>query len=116
LVRELERKLPAASPAKYAHEIEIYQRILAQKKNSTNKIYSIHEPHVHCISKGKDHRKYEFGSKASIVVTKNSGIVVGAVSFSQNVYDGHTLSEALTQSAELVGRRAKVAICDRGYR
>lgn len=68
------------------------------------------------MSKGKDHKKYEFGSKASIVVTKNSGVIVGAVSFSQNVYDGHTLPESLTQSAELVGRRAKVAICDRGYR
>ena len=116
LVRELERKLPAASLSKYANEINIYQRILNQKKNSTNKIYSIHEPQVYCISKGKDHRKYEFGSKASIVMTKTSGVIVGAVSFSQNVYDGHTLPEVLTQSAELVGRRAKVAICDRGYR
>jgi IS5 family transposase len=116
LIRELERKLPAASLLKYANEINIYQRILNQKKNSTHKIYSIHEPQVYCISKGKDHKKYEFGSKASIVVTKNSGIIVGAVSFSQNTYDGHTLPEALMQSAELVGRRAKVAICDRGYR
>ena len=49
-------------------------------------------------------------------MTKNSGVIVGAVSFSQNTYDGHTLPKALAQSAELVGRRAKVAICDRGYR
>ena len=116
LIRELERKLPAASLSKYANEITIYQRILNQKKNSTHKIYSIHEPQVYCISKGKDHKKYEFGSKASIVMTKNSGIIVGAVSFSQNAYDGHTLPEALMQSADLVGRRAKVAICNRGYR
>jgi len=71
---------------------------------------------VYCISKGKDHKKYEFGSKSSIVLTKNSGIIVGAVSFSKNLYDGHTLPQALKQSEELVGRRAKVAICDRGYR
>ena len=116
LIRELESKLPAASLSKYANEIDIYQRILNQKKNSTHKIYSIHEPQVYCISKGKDHKKYEFGSKASIVMTKNSGVIVGAVSFSQNTYDGHTLPEALMQSADLVGRRAKVAICDRGYR
>ena len=116
LLRELERKLPAASLLRYAHDLEIYQRILNQKKNSKNKIYSIHEPQVYCISKGKDHKKYEFGSKSSIVLTKNSGIIVGAVSFSKNVYDGHTLPEVLKQSEELVGRRAKVAICDRGYR
>ena len=49
-------------------------------------------------------------------MTKNSGIITGAVSFPNNIYDGHTLPEALRQSKELVGRRAKVAICDRGYR
>jgi IS5 family transposase len=116
LLRELERKLPAASLLKYAHDLKIYQQILNQEKNSKNKIYSIHEPHVYCISKGKDHKKYEFGSKSSIVLTKNSGIIVGAVSFSKNMYDGHTLPEALRQTEELVGCRAKVAICDRGYR
>ena len=116
LIRELERKLPPASLLTYAQEIEIYKRILSQERKSKNKIYSIHEPQVYCISKGKDHKKYEFGSKASIVMTKNSGIIVGAVSFSKNIYDGHTLPEALKQSEALVGRRAKVAICDRGYR
>ena len=116
LIRELERKLPPASLLTYAQEIEIYKRILSQERKSKKKIYSIHEPQVYCISKGKDHKKYEFGSKASIVMTKNSGIVVGAVSFPNNIYDGHTLPEALKQSEALVGRRAKVAICDRGYR
>ena len=116
LVRELERKLPASSLHQYDRELEIFQRVLSQEKNSKNKIYSIHEPEVYCISKGKDHKKYEFGSKSSIVTTKNSGILVGAVSFSKNIYDGHTLPEALRQSEELVGRRATVAICDRGYR
>ena len=116
LVRELERKLPASSLGRYSQEIALFQTIVAQKRNSTNKIYSIHEPQVYCISKGKDHKKYEFGSKASIAVTKNSGIIVGAVHFSTNIYDGHTLPATLTQTTELVGRRPTVAICDRGYR
>ena len=116
LVRELERKLPASSLGRYSREIALFQKILEQKRNSTNKIYSIHEPQVYCISKGKDHKKYEFGSKASIAVTKNSGIIVGAVHFSTNIYDGHTLPETLTQTTELVGSRPTVAICDRGYR
>jgi IS5 family transposase len=116
LVRELERKLPASSLGRYAQEISIFQKILAQKQKSTNKIYSIHEPQVYCISKGKDHKKYEYGSKASIVVTKRSGIIVGAVHFSTNIYDGHTLSDTLIHTTELVGRRPTVAICDRGYR
>ena len=116
LVREIERKLQASSLGKYSQEISIFQQILKQEQNSTNKIYSIHEPQVYCISKGKDHKKYEYGSKASIVVTKNSGIIVGAVHFSKNKYDGHTLPETLKQTTELVGRKPKVAICDRGFR
>ena len=116
LVRELERKLPASSLGRYCQEIALFQKIVAQKRNSTNKIYSIHEPQVYCINKGKEHKKYEYGSKASIVVTKNSGIIVGAVNFSKNDYDGHTLPEALKQTKELVGKRPDVAICDRGYK
>jgi IS5 family transposase len=116
LLREIERKLPASSLGRYSQEIKIFQQILEQNKDSTDKIYSIHEPQVYCISKGKDHKKYEYGSKASIVVTKNSGIIVGAVHFSKNKYDGHTLPETLKQTTELVGRRPKVAICDRGFR
>jgi IS5 family transposase len=116
LVRELERKLPASILARYAEEIKLFQQILAQKKDNKNKIYSIHEPQVYCINKGKEHKKYEYGSKASIVVTKNSGIIVGAVNFSKNDYDGHTLPEALKQTKELVGKRPDVAICDRGYK
>lgn len=116
LIRDLERKLPASALARYAEETKLFQQILGQKKDSKNKIYSIHEPQVYCISKGKEHKKYEYGSKASIVVTKNSGIIVGAVNFSKNHYDGHTLPEALKQTKELVGKRPDVAICDRGYK
>jgi len=33
----------------------------------------------YAINKGKDHKGYEFGTKASIATTKESGIIVGAV-------------------------------------
>ena len=46
LVRELERKLPASSLGRYSQEIALFQTIVAQTKNSTNKIDSIHEPQV----------------------------------------------------------------------
>jgi IS5 family transposase len=59
LVRELERKLPAGM---HAAELILFKKALAQKRNDTGKIYSLHEPHVQCISKGKEHKKYEFGS------------------------------------------------------
>lgn len=116
LVRELKRKLPESVLVNYLERIEIFEKVLDQKKNSKDKIYSLHEPQVYCMSKGKEHKKFEFGSKASIVVTKDSGIIVGAVHIPENRYDAHTLPETLAQTYELVGRRPKVAICDRGYR
>jgi IS5 family transposase len=102
--------------AHYAGELSVFQQVLHQTRDSTNKIYSLHEPQVYCISKGKEHKKYEFSSKTSIAVTKNSGIIVGAVHFSTNTYDGHTLPETVRHTTELVGRRPTVAICDKGFR
>ena len=37
--------------------------VLTQKRYDKNKIYSLYEPEVSCISKGKAHKKYEFGAK-----------------------------------------------------
>ncbi|MRX78982.1 IS5 family transposase [Pedobacter petrophilus] len=111
MVRELERNLPEGA---YAEEIELFNRVLAQKKADKNKIYSLHEPDVKCISKGKEHKKYEFGNKVSIVYTQNTGVIVGAMGF-RNEYDGHTLETVLDQHEKLTGRRAKSATVDRRY-
>lgn len=116
MVRELERKMSKEQKRKYEETIELFNKILRQKQNDKEKIYSIHEPEVYCISKGKEHKKYEFGSKASVVMTKRSGIIVGAYSLEKNDYDGHTLPKALDQCQELRGLRPTVAIADRGYK
>ena len=87
-----------------------------QKRKDKNKIYSLHEPEVYCISKGKEHKKYEFGSKVCLAMTKTTGIIVGAVSFKENTYDGHTLPKLLSQLKELVGKTPEVAIYDRGFK
>ena len=112
LVRELERKLPSGE---FTTELELFKKVLAQEKSSKNKIYSLHEPEVYCISKGKAHKKYEFGCKASVVLTQNTGIIVGAMSFKNNVYDGHTLEEVLQQTPDLTGSTPKTAAVDRSY-
>ena len=112
LVRELERNLPPDS--KHLVNLEWYKKVLAQKRTDKDKIYSLHEPETCCISKGKEHRKYEFGNKASFVKT-NSGVIVGAMGF-RNEYDGHTLEAALKQVGDLVGKLPKLATVDRGYR
>lgn len=113
LVRELERKLPDDS---FEEELEIFNKVLLQEKNSKNKIYSLHEPEVYCMSKGKAHKKYEFGCKGSIVLGQKSGIILGAMTFKTNVYDGHTLVDVLDQVEHLTGKRPKTATVDRGYK
>ncbi len=116
LLRELERKLSDGAKKAYSKELCVMNRVMEQKKDSKNKIYSLHEPEVSCIAKGKEHKKYEFGSKASILITKKSGIIVGAKNFQGNPYDGNTLEPALEQSERLRGIKAEKALVDEGYR
>ena len=68
------------------------------------------------MSKGKEHKKYEFGTNASLAMTKTHGVIVAAVAHEANQYDGHTLPEVLDQAEAITDQRAKVAIVDRGYR
>ncbi len=114
LVRELDRKLAAGNP--FRIKLNLFEKILAQKKDGKQKIYSIHEPHVQCIGKGKEHKKYEFGSKASIMTTKNSGVIIGAINIEKNDYDAHTLHPAIEQQQRLTGITLKNNFVDRGYR
>ena len=116
LMRDLERKLPVEVYSRYSELFTVFERVMSQEKNSSNKVYSLHEPGVYCVGKGKEHKKYEFGAKASIAVTKNSGIIVGAVSHPHNLHDSKTLIGIISQSSELRGQCPEVAICDRGYR
>ncbi len=113
LVRELERKLP---PNLHQSTLTLFKKVLAQKKMDSNKIYSLHEPHVQCISKGKEHKKYEFGSKVSIITTKNTGVIIGAINIEKNVHDSKTLKPALEQQQRLTGIILKNNFVDRGYR
>jgi IS5 family transposase len=95
----------------------ILKKVFSQRKNDKQKVYSIHEPQTQCIAKGKSYKKYEFGNKVSLMITKCSQIIVGVLSFSKNPYDGDTLDPALKQLETLHnGYLPKQIIADRGYR
>ena len=113
LVREVERHLPAQS--NYNKDLELLKGVLSQKRNDSGKIYSLHEPEVQCIAKGKEHKKYEFGNKVSLVHTQTTGVIVGALGF-RNEYDGHTLEKTLEQTTRLTGQAPETATVDRGYK
>lgn len=117
LMRELRRELPQCCLFEhYQKDFLLYERILKQKIKDTHKIYSLHEPQVYCIGKGKDHKQYEYGSKASIASTAKGNLIVGVVSHEQNLHDSHTLPEILHHVETSRGKAAKQAVCNRGYR
>ena len=103
---------------------EVLTDTTVQEKNITfptdvklqKKIYSIHQPQVSCIAKGKEHRKYEFGNKVSITKTRKSGIIIGIMSFCGNPFDGDTLAPQLAQVERITGHKPETGIVDRGYR
>ena len=88
----------------------------AADPKTKDKLYSLHEADVDCISKGKAHRRYEFGTKVGIVCTQKEGFVVGMRSYPGNPYDGHTLDDMLQQAQTITGVDIKDAVVDLGYR
>ncbi len=116
LMRELQRKLPADILAPQKDNFALYARVLAQQPQDKNKIYSLHEPDIYCVGKGKDHKKYEYGRKASIVSTITDQIIVGVHSHDDHEHDSKTLNDAIKAAESNRKQKIKLAVVDRGYR
>ncbi len=116
LIRDLTRKMNQEQLQKYQERFELFLKVTKQKQKDKEKIYSLHEQHIYAIAKGKDHKKYEYGTKASIVLTSKSGIIIGAVAHNKNIHDSKTLEDALNSANKNRTKPIKEAICDRGYR
>ncbi len=115
VVRDIERKTDVVTP-ELKDALTQAKRLLKQQRNDSHKLYSLHEPHVSCISKGKAHKKYEFGNKVSVCVTNKENFIIVTQGLEGNPYDGHTLKGALDQVTELTGTRPDRCYVDRGYR
>ncbi len=77
--------------------------MLTQKRDDKNKLYSLHAPEVECIAKGKNHKKYEFGSKVSVATTSRSNFIVGIQSLDRNQYDAiPVLSQRSSPKAKMM--------------
>jgi len=116
LIRDLTRKMNQEQLQKYQERFELFLKVTKQKQKDKDKIYSLHEQHIYAIAKGKDHKKYEYGTKASIVLTSKSGIIIGATAHKKNIHDSKTLQDALNSANKNRTKPIKEAICDRGYR
>jgi transposase, IS5 family len=115
LIRDIQRKGPTADEG-LAEVLAKAERLRRQQPQDTHKLYSWHEPEVQCISKGKAHRRYEFGQKVALATTNRSNWIVGAKLFANNPYDGHTLGATLAAVQSITGVAVADAYVDKGYR
>jgi transposase, IS5 family len=119
VIRDIERKALASGTelsGRLPEYLERAIRIHRQQRADKHKLYSMQAPEVECISKGKEHKKYEFGCKVSVVTTSRRGWVVGIAAQHGNPYDGHTLKAAHAQVAKLTGVTPEEIFIDKGYR
>ncbi len=74
VVRDLERKTASwdAKPEALAH------RLLTQQRTGTQELYSLHAPEVECLTKGKAHKRYEFGVKVGVVASLKKPFILAA--------------------------------------
>ena len=116
LLRELCRKLPNEILEREAERFALYEQVLNQQPQDKNKVYSLHEPDVYCVGKGKDHKPYEYGRKASVVSTVKSQIIVGVESHDEHIHDSKTLKSVLAMANSHRKSDIELAVVDRGYR
>ncbi len=118
VVRDIERKTAGDEALSniFSEPLSLAQRVLNQRRQDKNKLYSLHAPEVECIAKGKAHKKYEFGCKVSIAATSRECFVVGMKAHHGNPYDGHTLKDAVLQAESITDLKAKEIYVDRGYK
>jgi IS5 family transposase len=116
VLREIERQVEKPE-GELKKLLETARKLHVQQRHDKKKIYSVHEPEVECIAKGKAGKKYEYGNKVSVAVSSQGGWFVGSKSFTGNPYDGHTLAEQMKQVEELLGsKKIKEVHVDMGYR
>src|SRR5690606_13250679 len=118
LIRELERNFNEQQRVFYQPTIDLYTKVVNQKRGDKNKIYSIHKHFNQCSAKGKANTQYEFGNKLGLVTTVNKGrkIILGIKAFLQTPYVGHTI-EPLLEQMQINGQKLpKELVYDRGGR
>jgi len=115
VVRDIQRQVSQPDQA-LKSLLDLCERLHAQQPTDRNKLYSLHEPEVVCISKGKARTRYEFGQKISFTTSNGKNWILGIELCKNNPYDGHTLAKAIRCAEENTGIKIKDAYVDKGYR
>ncbi len=115
VIRDIRRKVPKPD-AGLENLLVLCERLHGQQRNDKNKLYSLHEPEVVCISKGKAHKRYEFGQKISVATSNRDNWILSVDLCKGNPYDGHTLAAAIRSVESNTGLGVSDAYVDKGYR
>jgi hypothetical protein len=114
VIRDIERKLP--DPGEETGDLlALARRLHVQERHDKGKLYSVHAPEVECISKGKAHKRYEFGCKVALAVSSKGGWVLAARALEGNPYDGHTLQSTMDRIVTTSGIEPEHVYCDMSY-
>lgn len=102
------------------NQIKLLEKIVVQSRSRykgvhiANKVYSLHEPQVIVIRKGKRAKQNEYGSKFNISIDKN-GYVVSHEVYAENKSDAKLLDPAILNWEEKTGQIPRQVNADRGY-
>ena len=132
VIRDIGRKTrgDAGLEQAFAQELMLARRVHAQNKNLRRvkgapegvdlRVFSLHAPEAECIGKGKAHKPYEFGVKASLATTlrrsRGGQFIVHAKALPGKPYDGHTLGVVIPQIESTIGVAPQRIYCDAGYK
>jgi IS5 family transposase len=122
-IRDIARQIKGheALEAAFKRPLWLATRVLTQKQRQEGrKVYSLHAPEVECIGKGKAHKPYEFGVKATVATTlrhsRGGQFAIHAASLPGSPYDGHTLASVIPDMEKLIGNEIRRILTDAGYR
>jgi len=90
------------------------RRMAGEAVPAKEKIFSLHEPDVAIIAKGKRRKRYEFGAKVSLSMDRN-GYIVGHQEYQENQADVNTMDSALEDWRRTFGDYPDELGADRGY-
>jgi IS5 family transposase len=123
IIRDIRRQIDgnAVLEDRFGPLLDLASRVRQQEQRQRGaKVYSLHDPEVECIGKGKARTPYEFGCKVSIVTPvtapKGGQFVLHAKALHGNPYDGHTLGPVTADLEKLTGVAVRRIHGDKGYR
>ena len=100
----------------YAEMLHVFWKVLGQKREDKNKIYSLFKRYTACIMKGKPQGRYEFGNKVGVLMGSKRMVITAVKVFEGSPNDGKTIAPLLEQCKQLHSYEPREVLYDRGGR